>query len=132
MIDLVAGQVSALFAAFPTVFPQVRAGRLRAVAVTGMRRAAAAPELPTVAEVLAGFDSVQWWAMFAPSGTAAEVVDRLNGEVARIIADTEIKNRFAAEGAESVGGSPRDFASFLKADYDKWGKVVKGVGIRPE
>ncbi len=132
VIDLVAGQVSALFAAFPTVFPQVRAGRLRAVAVSGARRAAAAPDLPTVGETLPGFDSVQWWAMFAPAGTAAEVVDRLNVEVARIITDTEVKTRFAAEGAEPVGGSPREFAAFLKSDYDRWGKVVKGVGIRPE
>lgn len=132
VIDLVAGQVSVLFAAFPTVFPQVRAGKLRAIAVTGTQRAAAAPDLPTVAETLTGFDSVQWWAMFAPAGTAAEVVDRLNGEVARIITDPEVKTRFASEGAESAGGSPREFAVFLKTDFDKWGKVVKGIGIRPE
>lgn len=132
VIDLVAGQVSALFAAAPTVLPQVRAGKLRAIAVTGARRSASTPDLPTVAETLPGFDSVQWWAMFAPAGTAADIVERLNGEVARIVTDSEVKARFAAEGAEPVGGSAREFAAFVKADYDKWGKVVKAIGIRPE
>lgn len=132
VIDLVAGQVSALFAAAPTVLPQVRAGKLRAIAVTGARRSASTPDLPTVAETLPGFDSVQWWAMFAPAGTAADIVERLNGEVARIVTDSEVKARFAAEGAEPAGGSAREFAAFVKADYDKWGKLVKAIGIRPE
>lgn len=132
VIDLVAGQVSALFAAAPTVFPQVRAGKLRAIAMTGPKRSAALPDLPAVAETLPGFDSVQWWAMFAPAGTAGDVVDRLNSEVSRIITDVDVKARFAAEGAEPAGGSPREFAAFVRADYEKWGKVVKAVGIRPE
>ena len=132
VIDLVAGQVSALFAAAPTVFPQVRAGKLRAIAMTGPKRSAALPDLPAVAEILPGFDSVQWWAMFAPAGTAGDVVDRLNSEVSRIITDADVKARFAAEGAEPAGGSPREFAAFVRADFEKWGKVVKAVGIRPE
>ncbi len=132
VIDLVAGQVSALFAAAPTVFPQVRAGKLRAIAMTGPKRSAALPDLPAVAETLPGFDSVQWWAMFAPAGTPGDVVERLNSEVSRIITDADVKARFAAEGAEPAGGSPREFAAFVRADYEKWGKVVKAVGIRPE
>ena len=132
VIDLVAGQVSALFAAAPTVFPQVRAGKLRAIAMTGPKRSATLPDLPAVAETLPGFDSVQWWAMFAPAGTPADIVERLNAEVSRVITDSEVKARFAAEGAEPAGGSAREFAAFVKADYDKWGKVVKAVGIRPE
>ncbi|HKU70251.1 MAG TPA: tripartite tricarboxylate transporter substrate binding protein [Burkholderiales bacterium] len=132
VIDLVAGQVSALFAAAPTVFPQVRAGKLRAIAMTGPKRSAALPDLPAVAEILPGFDSVQWWAMFAPAGTPGDVVERLNSEVSRIITDADVKARFAAEGAEPAGGSPREFAAFVRADFEKWGKVVKAVGIRPE
>jgi tripartite-type tricarboxylate transporter receptor subunit TctC len=132
VIDLVAGQVSLLFAAAPTVFPQVRSGKLRAIASTGTRRSASAMNLPLVAETLPGFDSVQWWAMFAPAGTAADIVERLNVEVSKVITDAEVKARFAAEGAEPAGGSPREFAAFVKADYEKWGKVVRAVGIRPE
>jgi tripartite-type tricarboxylate transporter receptor subunit TctC len=132
VIDLVAGQVSLLFAAFPTVYGQVRAGKLRPLAVTGLRRVEAAKEVPALAETLPGFESVQWWAMFAPAATPPEIVDRLNAEVVKIIADADVKARFAAEGAEPIGGSAREFAAFLKADFEKWGRVVREAGIRPE
>jgi tripartite-type tricarboxylate transporter receptor subunit TctC len=132
VIDLVAGQVSVLFTAIPTALTQVRAGRLRAVAVTGLKRVDAVKELPTVAETLPGFESSQWWSMLAPPGTPADIVDKLNAEVARMLIDTDVKARFANEGADAIGGSPREFAAYLKADYEKWGRVVKAAGIRPE
>ena len=132
VIDLVAGQVSVLFAALPTVLPQTRAGKLRAVAVTGDKRVEAIKDVPTVAQTLPGFESSQWWGMFAPPGTATELVEKLNAEVARFLGDADVKARFASDGAEPVGGSARDFAAFLKADYEKWGKVVRDAGIRPD
>ena len=132
LIDLVAGQVSALFTALPTAFPQVRSGKLRAIAVTSLKRAEIARELPTVAETIPGFESSQWWGVLAPAATPPEVIDKLNAEVARIVGDAEVKARFANEGAEPVGGTPRDFAAYLKTDYEKWGSVVKEAGIRPE
>lgn len=130
--DLMAGQVSALFAAFPTVFGQVRAGRLRAVAVSGAKRASAAPDLPTVAETLPGFESSQWWAMFAPAATPASIVNRLNAETGKFLGDADMRERFALDGAEPVGGTPSEFVEFLRTDYEKWGKVVKETGIRPD
>jgi len=130
--DVMAGQVSVLFAAFPTVIGQVRAGRLRALAVSGAKRASAAPELPTVAETLLGFESSQWWGMFAPATTPAAIVNRLNTEIEKFLRDTEMQERFAANGAEAVGGTPAWFADFLKADYEKWGAVVKKTGIKPQ
>ena len=132
VIDLVAGQVSVLFSALPTVFAQVRAGRLRMIAVTGDKRIAPIIEVPTVAEAVPGFESVQWWGMFAPPALSAELTSRLSAEVAKMLVDAELKARFAAEGAEASQVSPRDFAAFLKADYEKWGKVVKAAGVRPE
>jgi tripartite-type tricarboxylate transporter receptor subunit TctC len=132
VIDLVAGQVSVLFTAIPTAVTQVRAGRLRAVAVTGLKRVDAIKEVPTVAETIPGFESSQWWSMLAPPGTPADIVDKLNVEVARMLVDADVKARFANEGADAIGGSPREFAAYLKADYEKWGKVVKEAGIRPE
>lgn len=132
VVDLVAGQVSVLFAALPTVLAQVRAGRLRALAVTGEKRAEALPELPTVGQTIPGFESSQWWGMFAPPATPADLIDKLNAEVAKFLGDADVKTRFASDGAEPVGGSPRDFAAFLKADYEKWGRVVKQAGIRPD
>lgn len=132
VIDLVAGQVSVLFTAIPTAVTQVRAGRLRAVAVTGLKRVDPVKDVPTVAETLPGFESSQWWGMFAPPGTPVEIVERLNGEVARMLVDADVKARFANEGAEASGGSPREFAAYMKADYEKWARVVKEAGIRPE
>ncbi|MCE9641285.1 MAG: tripartite tricarboxylate transporter substrate binding protein [Betaproteobacteria bacterium] len=132
VIDLVAGQVSVLFSALPTVFAQVRAGKLRLVAVTGDKRIAPVIDVPTVAETVPGFESVQWWGMFAPPALSAELSVRLSSEVSKMLVDPELKARFAAEGAESSQISPRDFPAFLKADFEKWGKVVKAAGIRPE
>ena len=132
VIDLVAGQVSVLFSALPTVFAQVRAGRLRMIAVTGDKRIAPIIEVPTVAETVPGFESVQWWGMFAPPALPVELTGRLSGEISKMLVDAELKARFAAEGAEASQVSPRDFAAFLKADYEKWGKVVKAAGVRPE
>jgi len=132
VIDLVAGQVSVLFSALPTVFAQVRAGKLRLVAVTGDKRIAPVIDVPTVAETVPGFESVQWWGMFAPPALSADLTARLSGEVAKMLVDAELKARFAAEGAESAQISPRDFPPFLRADFEKWGKVVKAAGIRAE
>jgi len=132
VIDLMAGQVSVLFTAVPTALTQVRAGKLRALAVTGAKRADVMKDLPTVAETLPGFESSQWWGMFVPPQTPSEIIDRLNTEVMKILIDPELRARFANEGAEPVGGSPKDMAAYLKADVEKWGKVVKDAKISPE
>ena len=132
VIDLVAGQVSVLFTAIPTALTQVRAGRLRAIAVTGLKRVDAIKEVAAVAETVPGFESSQWWGMFAPPGTPVDIVDKLNAEVGRMLVDPEVKARFANEGADSIGGSPREFAAYMNADYEKWGRVIKEAGVRPE
>jgi tripartite-type tricarboxylate transporter receptor subunit TctC len=132
VIDLMAGQVSVLFTAVPTALAQVRAGKLRAIAVTGSKRVDAVKDLPTVAETIVGFESSQWWGMFAPPQTPQDIIDRLNTEVTKILGDAELRARFANEGADAVGGSSRDMAAYLKADYEKWGKVVKEAKILPE
>ena len=132
LIDLVSGQVSLLFTAVPTASVHMRAGRLRALAVTGAKRLELLKELPTVAETIPDFESVQWWGFFAPAGLAADLVSKLNAEVEKNLQDAEVKNRFAAEGAEAVGGTPAQFGAFFKADYEKWRKVVNEAGVRPE
>jgi tripartite-type tricarboxylate transporter receptor subunit TctC len=132
VVDLVAGQVSMLFAALPTVLPQVRSGRLRMLGVTGDKRIAAVKEIPTVAESLPGFESVQWWGLLAPAAMASELVEKLNGEVTRAISDPDIRTRFSGEGAEAQGGSAKDFALYMKSDFERWGKVVKEAGIFAE
>jgi tripartite-type tricarboxylate transporter receptor subunit TctC len=130
--DTMAGNVSLLFAAFPTVSVQVRAGRLRALAVSGAKRAAVAPDLPAVAETLPGFDSSQWWGMFGPAGMPADVVNRLNAAMQKVLALPDVRKRLATDAAEAIGGSAADCGNFLRADYEKWRKVVQDSGVRPQ
>lgn len=133
MIDTVAGNTSVLFAAFSTVYSQVQAGKLRALAVTSARRIQAAPELPTIAETaLPGFESTQWWGVYGPTGLPAAIVARLNESVNKILGSDDIKARLAVEATEPLGGTPSDLAKYLKADYERWGKVVRDAGIRAD
>lgn len=126
--DTIAGEVSILFAAYPTVSPQTRSGRLRALAVTSAKRAAVAPELPAVSETLPGFESTQWWGMFGPAGMPAAAVSRLNAEMQKTLAMADVKKRLAADAAEPIGGSEADCRQFLRADFEKWRKVISEAG----
>ena len=130
VIDTMAGHTSALFSAFPTVSAQVRAGRLRALAVSSARRAAVAPELPAVAETLPGFESSQWWGLFGPAGIPAAVVTTLNTEVRKALALPDVRKRLAADAAEPIGGTPAECLEFMRADYEKWRKVISDAGLR--
>lgn len=131
--DLVAGQVQVLIASPPSVYPQVRAGRLRALAVSTEKRSAFVPELPTIAESgVPGYAAEQWWGMFAPAGTPKEIIARLNGEIHRILATDEMKQRLANEGAEPVPMSADDFSAFVRNEIAKWTKVVKERRILPD
>jgi len=133
VIDTVGGQVSVLITALPTLMAQVRAGKVRAVAVTGSRRVSTLPEVPTVEEGgLKGFSAVQWYAMFAPAGTSAAIVQRLNGTLGAAVAAAEVKELFGREGLESASGSAQELGAFLATDLAKWMQVVRALGIRRE
>jgi tripartite-type tricarboxylate transporter receptor subunit TctC len=127
--DLLAGQTSLLFATMPTVLPHAKAGKLRALATIGAR-SAAAPELPTVAESLPGFEVNNWIGLFAPAGTPPEIVRRWNGEVMRIMRSPEIQARLPGEGARFSPNSPEQFAAFVKSEIAKWAPVVKASGAK--
>jgi tripartite-type tricarboxylate transporter receptor subunit TctC len=128
--DLLAGQTSLLFATMPTVLPHAKAGKLRAIATIGAVRSAAAPELPTVAESLPGFEVNNWIGLFAPAGTPADIVQRWNGEVMRIMQSPDIQARLPAEGARFSPNTPEQFGEFVKAEIAKWAPVVKASGAR--
>ena len=133
VIDTVAGHVSVLFAAYPSVSGQAQAGKLRALAVTSAKRIAAAPKLPTVAEAaLPGFESTQWWGLYGPAGMPAEIVTRLNRELNAILGSADTRKRLAADGAEPAGGSPAELAAYHKTDYERWQKVIRTAGIKGE
>jgi tripartite-type tricarboxylate transporter receptor subunit TctC len=133
VIDTMAGNVSVLFAAYASASAQARTGKLRALAVTSAKRVEIAPDLPTIAEsALPGFESTQWWGVYGPSGLQGNVVTRLNAELNRILHTSETRKRFAAEGAEPAGGTPAELAAYHKADYERWGDVIRSAGIKGE
>jgi tripartite-type tricarboxylate transporter receptor subunit TctC len=128
--DLLAGQTSLLFATMPTVLPHAKAGKLRAVATIGSARASATPELPTVGESLPGFEVSNWIALFAPAGTAPDVVKRWNAEVNRVMQSPDIQARLPGEGARFPPNTPEQLAAFVKSEIAKWAPVVKASGAR--
>jgi len=131
LTDLVGGQVQLMFDNLPPSLPHIRAGRLRALAVTTAARAPALPEVPTVAESgLTGFEASSWFGLLAPAGTPADIVAKVNGELARWIASPEAKEKMSAIGANAAGGTPEDFARHIAAETAKWAKVVKESGAK--
>ena len=133
LIDLLAGQVPIMAGNIPQMLPMVRARRLHALGVTTAQRAAAEPDIPTIAESgLPGFESVQWYGLFAPANTPREIIDRLNKEAIAMLRVAQNRARLAADGADIVASSPEAFAAFYQEELSKWAKVVKGAGIKPE
>ncbi|HEY6967293.1 MAG TPA: tripartite tricarboxylate transporter substrate-binding protein, partial [Burkholderiales bacterium] len=130
--DLLAGQTALIFATMPTVLPHTKAGKLRALATTGETRTPATPELPTVAETLPGFVVNNWVGLFAPAGTPAEVVARLNAETRSFMQSKDITARLTSEGARFVPMTPEQFGAFVKAEIAKWAPVVKASGAKAD
>jgi tripartite-type tricarboxylate transporter receptor subunit TctC len=132
-IDMIGGQVHAMFDAMPTALPQVKAGRLRALAVTTARRSAQLPELPTVAEAgLPGYEASGWFGYAAPARTPKQIVGKLNGEIVRILAIPDVREKLVAQGAEPVGDSPEEFARYIAAEAAKWGRLIKSLNLKIE
>lgn len=133
VIDLVAGHVPVMMPNMLSALPHIKAGRLRAHGVTGVKRASGAPEIPTIAEAgVPGYEAVQWYGVLAPAGTSREIVAKLHGAVVRAVQNADVKARFLADGADPVGSSPEEFAAYIRAETAKWAKVVKDAGIRQE
>jgi tripartite-type tricarboxylate transporter receptor subunit TctC len=130
--DLLAGNVTMMFANSLSVLPHVQSGRLRAIAVTSAKRSAVAPNLPTVAETYPGFESGTWFALFAPAGTPREIIARLNAVVSKAVQMPDIRQRFMAQGAETMSGTPEQVAAYVRAEVAKWAKVVKASGAKVE
>jgi len=131
--DLIGGQVQALFDNVPNVIQHVKAGRLRALAITTPRRVAALPEIPTVDEAgVSGYQVSVWFGVVAPAATPKDVVARLNAEINRVIGLPEVKERFSQSGIEIVGGSPEVFERQIREQVATWGKVVKEANIKSD
>ena len=130
--DLVSGKVNVLFDSFVTGMPHVKDGKLRALAVTSAKRSALAPDMPTVAEVLPGFESVTWFGLYGPKAMSADVTAKVNQAVNAALADADVKERFARLGAEPAGGTPQAFAAMVKSDNTKWKKIIADRKISVE
>jgi tripartite-type tricarboxylate transporter receptor subunit TctC len=131
--DLLGGQVQVFFATMPAAIPFVRAGRLRAIAVTSDRRATALPDLPTVSEAgLPGFSATTWYGLYAPKGTPADIVSRLNRELKEALNVPAVRERLIQQGFEPQGNTPDEFSSFIAQEIAKWARVVKAAGVPAE
>jgi len=129
--DLLGGQIPLIFANLSAVIGNVRAGSLRALAVTSLQRSPSAPDIPTIAEVaLPGFDAATWFALVAPAGTPREIVDRINAEVTRIVAQSEVQQRFADLGMTISAGTPDALDGYIKSEIAKWAQVIKDANVQ--
>jgi tripartite-type tricarboxylate transporter receptor subunit TctC len=120
------------FVSYRGLTPDIRAGKLQALAVTSAVRAEALPDVPTVAESVPGLEASQWYGIVVPKGTPAEIVDRLNKEINAGLADPKMKARLAELGGMVLAGSPSDFAKLIADETEKWGKVIRVANIKPE
>ena len=132
LTDLVGGQVQVAFDNLQPAIPHIKAGTLRALAVTTTTRSEALPELPTIAEFVPGYEASTWQGIVAPRNVPAEIVDRLNREISAGLADPKIRARIAEMGASPLAGSPAEFGQFITADIAKWAKVIREGNIRAE
>jgi tripartite-type tricarboxylate transporter receptor subunit TctC len=132
LADLLAGQVQVLFATSPASIEYVRSGKLRALAVTTAVRAEALPDLPCVGEFVPGYEASAWYGLGAPKNTPVEIVNKLNATVNAILADPTVKGRFDSMGATLITGSAAEFGKYVAEETEKWAKVVKFSGAKPE
>ena len=130
--DLIGGQVQVAFDPMSSSIAHIKAGKLRALAVTTSNRSDALPDIPTVGDFLPGFEASGWFGIGAPKGTPAEIVDKLNREINAGLADTKIKARIADLGNTVLAGSPADFGGLIADETEKWGKVIRAANIKPD
>ena len=133
LADLVAGKISVSFPTIPAALPQLKTERLRALAVTGAKRSAVLPELPTIAESgVRGYEAASWYGLLAPTGTSSSITGKLNQEAVRTVYLPEMRERLLEQGLEPVGNTPGEFTKFLHAEIAKWRKVVAASGAKAE
>ena len=133
LTDLISGQVQVMFGTMPATLPQVKAGKLRALGVSGAKRSAAAPEVPTIAETgVPGFEVLNWYGIVAPSKTPGAIVQKLNGDLLATLKSPAMIESLNTQGLEAAGGTPEQFGVFIKSEIAKYAKVVKAAGIHVE
>lgn len=131
--DLIAGHVPAMMPNMLSAQPHIKSGRLRALGVTGSKRAPGADDIPTIAEAgVPGYEAVQWYGVLAPAGTPRDIISKLHTGVVRALQNPEVRQRLLNDGAEPIGSSPEEFAAYLRSETVKWAKVTQAAGIKPD
>jgi tripartite-type tricarboxylate transporter receptor subunit TctC len=132
LLDMLAGNMDVMFDNLPSSMPHIRSGKLKALAVTSNQRSSALPEVPTIEEAgqLKGYEASSWFGLLAPAGTPADIVNRIQKEVARALNDAGIKEKLQAQGAIPSGNTPQEFTRLIDAEHTKWAQVVKASGAR--
>jgi tripartite-type tricarboxylate transporter receptor subunit TctC len=131
--DLIGGQVQVMLIGLPGALPAIKAGRLKALAVSSLRRSPAAPELPTIAEAgLPGFEVINWLGVLAAAGTSSDIIAKLNQEIDKALRQADVKERLVNQGFEVMGGTPEQFAAYIKRETAKWAKVVTATGAKAD
>jgi tripartite-type tricarboxylate transporter receptor subunit TctC len=132
LTDLIGGQLSLTITGVPPLLAQVKAGKLRGIAVAAAKRLPLLPDLPTMAETVPGYESTQWYGILAPAGTPKEIVAKINADIARGMKQPETAQRLSGEGADPFGGPSEQFGAHIKAEIERWGKVIRASGARPD
>ena len=132
LTDLMSGQVQMMFTNLITSASHIKSGKLRGLAVTTQKRTRTAPEMPTVAEVIPGFEAASWYGLLAPAGTSTAIVTTLNQSVGAILATPQMQERLTSGGADPAGGSPQDFSAYIRTEIKKYAEIAKLAGVRPE
>ena len=133
LTDVIAGQVQFMFPTVLAVAPHMTTGRLRSLAVTSGKRSSALPDIPTVAESgVPGFEAVSWNGVMTPAGVPAAIIGKLHKDIVQVLQSPDVRDKLAADGAEPVGSTPEEFARMIRQELDKWAKVIKAAGIKPD
>ncbi len=132
MISVIAGEIAMMYASPISVMPLLKAGKLRGLGVSTSTRSHALPDVPTIAETLPGYEATQWFGIVAPAGTPHPVIERLNREISRVLRAPDMNRRLVADGMDVIASTPDEFAALLKSETEKWAKVIKAAGIKPD
>jgi tripartite-type tricarboxylate transporter receptor subunit TctC len=132
MTDLIAGRVQLAFSSIPTVLAHVQGGRLKMLGTGGTKRSVALPDTPPIADTLPGFELVTWYALFAPAGTPAAIVNRLNAETTKVLKDADIQKRFGDQGLEPTIMTPAELKRYAEADVSRWSRLIKAANIKAQ
>ncbi len=133
VISSLAGEIAANFPSVPTAIPYIKAGKLRALGVTTAKRSQALPDVPSIAEAgVPGYEATQWFGLLAPAGTPRPIIDRLNQEMVKLLKSPEVRDRLIADGTDPAPTTPEEFGAYIKSETEKWTKVIKAAGIKPQ